>query len=1295
MSIDQDAEVRATLLVVHESDIDACAILDEAAAQVARGNATGHMRVVIDQSTPADAALWTAQIVGADGAMTTAPLFTHLAGLGRLSMFRFVAVCTLSGDAGVADELNARMRDLREKTAHLLGDDRPRTQARIGIVGYGDDMVDRRFFSAIADANLAVIPLDRLQDSSIAQPIQRSQVEIFRTHGAVELLSATGLWRTMEEAPIDHVRSTAGGGGGEVRVRFAQSRMRLLRTPALPVASLLSEDRELPLPDGYQPAVNGAARIARADGMLPPELIYRPSERPGVARQQVATKDLLLLILKEVLGAVLQLPSLIWRAAGGEVGSLTRHALQEAVGSDSVYRVLTANDEPDAQSPEELARRQRSDIDRRIRDVVNDDTIETRLDPIPGEIWTTLVGETLGLIDGDAGCSALRTGLFGDEQYVPVDREVILGGLAGIPQGVALLAGASVDDGMTSEAGPRSAEDEGSGRSGAPDASSGVLPPPVGEPLFGPISATTPLGAWIRDESDRFARIRASWPLMAKDPEGLVRPLTAGALKGDVDASRKTEAVKAVEAILKAGSPYDLSGGVLTVRLGRGALNPKVADVTSEGDWSQLLVALISKVAGSAPASVRFLMEGEEGTWERMISRDELARMLDLEKGRTVNELGKFGVKLTSSDALITSEDVRSILAADRSRGPGLHDAMTAAGPGLAKLVFGRPASTIDSLRELMHDTERSDSPLLDVEGRLAEIVAEAEDSTIGEHREGDGLLVRLWSAISQQRVNASRDILRLIGILREEGEAVMGPAVQRSVPVGAGVGVVILLLRIGISEPSLALIQSREWTAYQLDLWFTISTLLILAFALFLTNIGKQLGGQTRVMVFGAASFALLAYVIIYFDGIRTLVSGPLRDNRTFALILGFFTVSFVAYAAIQSWLSGSKLRIQGSRVLGFMVLIYALGGLVLLQAQPDAWVATRSEDFARRFDTMLLWVAIALILLALAIITIARLRASRRIDNSAETRDWALRALEDAVEMRELLILAERQWLVTLAALAHVVRRPFGAVAELLDAKDAVSESQVLKSASVRLALSERGTADLESRVRQELVRPSWLRVQYEGLVRDYQEMIASRSGVPASSLDGRRPESDPTVPTADELTGGAGRGDRFEFASLVASGRLDHVRQRPISGLDVAKVFQPMLAERSIQSLEGFGGRASTVRDFFEQVLPETESKIPDGVIRTALAANDQARRMRSFVWWPEAMLGEAEIPVDGEIASFPTDLFRRGVVGGAGLVSVRVDISGEFTYGELVGAVDATIHGDHGSETVAQYEGSAGL
>lgn len=1266
MRDEAETTVQATLLVVHASDTDGRAILDEAARQVALGNASTHLQIIIDDGTPEDAALWTADVIEGASAPRSVPLFKYLGGLGTISVFRFVAVCTVSADRAVAQELDTRLRALREKTAFFIGGERPRIQARIGIIGYGDQQVDARFFSPLADANLVVIPLDRLEDASFARPVERSESDVFHAHGAVELISATGLWRTMQGAPIDAMRS--GAGGGETRVRFTQARMRLLRTPALPVASIVSEGRDLPIPEGFQPGPNIASRIGRAGDLLPSELRYEPSAPPEVSRVDVDAKSLALMLAREIGATFVDLPRLIWRAAGGEFAALTRRALQEAVGRDSRLNVLTKDDERatgDSQADGGSLRRER---ERRIRAILEDEDLVVRLDPIPGEIWTSLVGETLGLVDGDPECAVLRQELFGDELYVPVERSHLLGGLERLPAGVARLAGSV--EGFTGETekdsspAPSAQADAPAVR--APDGD--VPPPPAPDAQAAPDGA---LVAQVQQDAHRLELMRAGWRAIAA---------RAGSEK------------KGADVVLQDGFPYDLSCGVLTIRFAKQRAR-YTARRAGDPEVVAAVLAAIRAELGGAPVAVRMLIEGDEGAWERTFEVAELAALLGLDARRVELDLKKYGIKEATAGSLVTGDQVRSVIEAGPSKGPKLHEALSRHDAVLAAATFGQGALPIDRLIALLTGSSAA-GPVDGVLVAPEPTVTAPNVETVVEQA-GDGLLVRLASALAHQRAAATQDIQRLLGMLREDRVEVGQQSLARSVPIGAGVGVILLLFRLGISDRSIELIQGWEWTAYQLDLSFTVSTLIILALALFLTDIGSRLGGQTRAMVFGAATLGALAYTVLFFESLRGLVSGPLRDNRTFAILLGVLTVSFVAYAAYQSWMSRSLLRIQGSRVLGLLVLVYAVVGLILLQARPGSWIDTQSEDFLRRFNLVLLVVGASLILIALSVITTVRVRDSRRLESTDGHVEWAFRALADAVEMRELLALGERQWLLTLAALSRLVRQPFGPVPRPLDAETA-GDAPVLKAASVQLALNARGEAELEARVRQELVAPSWLRLQYERIIRAHQEMLATRAGVPLATMEERRAECDVAVPTEAELRTGEGRGDRLEFARLLADGAFDTVRQEPIAQIDVARVFQPMLADRQVQSLGGFGEHAKTVREFFEQVVPDSEPKIPDGVIRTALAASEQARRMRAFVWWPESMLGELVLPPDVEVDNFRSELFRRGAVGGAGLVSVRVDISGEFAYSELVGAVESNM-ADAASvaEDVADYDGTTGL
>lgn len=1263
--------VQPTLLVIHRGDDDARAILDEVAAQVELGNATQHLRILIDSSTREDSALWSAEVVRSDGMIEEHPLFDYLSRIGTKAMLRFVAVCAKPNDPLVAADLNARMRNLRERMPMLLGVDHPRTQARVAIVGYGDQQVDKRFFSALADANLSIMPLDRLEDSSIARPVQRDQVEAFHVHGAVELISVTGLWRTMGDAPIDHLRGGPAG-GGDPRVRLVQSRMRLLRTPAVPIEGLVSEDRDLPMPDGFLPATNAAERIGRAaEQLLPPELEHRPSEAPRPERQQISTKDLALIVGRELLSAFVELPRLIWRVAGGQVSSLTRRVLQEAVGSESRYRVLTDDDDLVGESREAQAHRYRMSIEQAIASIMADESLVSRVDPVPGELWTSLISETLGMLDGDPECSGLREEAFGDAAFLPLERSHLLSGLHRLPEGVRRLAGVATsdaaDDHVATPVVSKRAKD---------------LDPPE-SPSVGRLTSDGHLGRVVRRDALRLDLIRAAWSAITA---------SSGSFHKNADVTYSDS------------WPYDLTGDVLTVRFPAGRAKYSARRAASQ-PLTEALLGAISQKRGDqgAPSAVRVIIEGGEDVWEREFTGAALGELLGLDSDRVLAELKTCGIPLDSAADRVSASRIVDVANKVRalSKAPAFIQLVRdlVGDPGGPYFIPG--ALPIDDFARL-HDlhgpqvpapvtteatpstSDALDLDLIDPEG--AEVVA------------GDGLLMRIRNALLKQVVGANQDIRRLLGVLRQDQITFAPLTIQRSVPVGAGIGFVLLFIIQGLSGRVVGLLQAQEVSVRTLDLWFTLSTLLILALALFLTEIGKSMGDQTRIMVFGAGTIGIIAYVLLYFDRLRFVVSAPLRANQSFAVLLGILTVGFVVYAATQSFRSGSALRIQGSRVLGAVVVAYGVLGFVFLQSRPGSWWdGIRQEEFGRRLSWAVMVVALSLIAIAIIVITVVRLRESRRLDNSREVDDWALRALADAVEARAMLQFADRQWLATLPTLAQVIRQPFGPIDASQNEVEVLGASTVLKSASVRLTLSNRGLADLEARVRQELVSTSWLRSRYEAMVGAYQEFIATRSAVEPGSLDARRPEGDASVPSLEALESGQGPGDRLEFANLVAAGTFDRERAQPLEQLDVAKIFQPMLANQEVQVLEGLNGRSGTVRDYFEEVLPKSGVVIPDGIVSTALAANEQARRMRTFVWWPEPMLGEAIVPKDADVEHRLTELFRRGFIGGAGLVAVRVDVSGEFAYSELVGAVVAS---DDTTALAAEdegaaYEGTSGL
>jgi hypothetical protein len=226
-----------------------------------------------------------------------------------------------------------------------------------------------------------------------------------------------------------------------------------------------------------------------------------------------------------------------------------------------------------------------------------------------------------------------------------------------------------------------------------------------------------------------------------------------------------------------------------------------------------------------------------------------------------------------------------------------------------------------------------------------------------------------------------------------------------------------------------------------------------------------------------------------------------------------------------------------------------------------------------------------------------------------------------------------------------------------------------------------------------------PIWLRRRDQAMFDAHQRILATRLGMPVRNLVDRRPEADPTVPSAIDLRSGRGRGDRMEFVRLAAAGMFDASLAQVIEDLDVRTVFEPMLSEPESHVLDGFESRASTVEQYFQQIVPESEPTLPNDVVMTVMAANDRRRHLRPHLWWPTMLPEPATMSdVEGGAEHSSTGMFRHGTVDGAGLVAVRVDVSQEFLYSEIADVVAAptrTQRADRAAEGFADYGSDVGL
>lgn len=1287
----QGAQV--TVLVVHKEDEDAIGMLGILEEQVTRGDAVEHLTLAVDGATGADAALWRAHRAGSESEDEPL-LFERLADIGRIERLRMVGITTLGDPAPVA-ELDRAMLGLTSTAARLLGADRRRTHARLAILGYGEPMTPSVFFSTLADVNAAVLPYDRLEDASIARPVERGAVNLFRTHGAVEITSACGLWRTMESAPLDEQRGSTSGGSVPL-VRFMQSRIRLLRTPPLPVAELVAERREIPVPDGYLPATDAERLMPRlADLLLPPELSYEAAPEPRYESQDITPAALAAILGREILQSIIEMPAFLWRAIGGEVSTLTRRVLQQAIGASSRYRV-TGDDRSgpyDGSGPHDAL----LDGDGRpvdIATVVAEPEVLAHFDPIPGEIWSTLVAEVLGSIDGDPDCRDLREQAFGDARFLPVDRALLLGGLSELPPRlVALLAPRTQRRDIDLE--ELAIDDaEPGGDDGTDD-----VPEPV-EPLAidGLLAEERELTENIAFRWDRITEVAGGLWSGARATYRLMRPVAlAGGvltLQGNPESPsldfhlKRCVSANFVDALLRA-IPEVLDRTV--------EIHAVQAVATLDG-WEPLLHdVLLAELLGA---------DAEAGELDTLL---ELARLLDVPPDAPpLRHEALTAVDLERLSGFVESDQQAALL---RDYAAFLRE-LAAHPPAVTTPPAGTPIPGLspptDGSAESVALPAPVGIPFLDIPPPSDE--DDDEDWDLDEDLEGVdptggswGLLVGIREQIRQQRNAAERDVERILGHLRTTRSAneVVRTAVSPAVPVGAGLGLVLLLIWLGQTGIGVRFITSLGLTEVRRDTAFTVMTLLLVIGALTLTDLGKRLSGQARTIILAGTSVLVTSGVLFFFESLRLRVPMGMRESNLFAFSLGAVAVALVMLALLQSLASEDPVRIQGSRILILGLILYAVSGIIVWQVQSRAGLVSLSEADASRIGGILLSTALALLLASVAVLAVVRFREARRRDDTGVRERWAVEHIGLAVDARERLRSAERQWVVSMIAIAQVLRQPFGPVTRVDEddeTDEAVREQSALKSASVHVRLTDRGRSDLEARIRQMLVGPSWLRRRYQAMVDAHQRILATRLGMPVRNLVDRRPEADPTVPSEIDLRGARGRGDRMEFVKLAAAGMFDTSLAQAIEDLDVRTVFEPMLSESESHVIHGYETRAATVEQYFQQLLPETEPTLPNDVVTTVLAAQDRRRHLQSYVWWP-TMLPEPAVSTDSAEATeyAATAMFRHGTVGGAGLVAVRVDLSQEFPYTEIanVAVSQSTGRTDRAAEDALDYGSDVGL
>lgn len=525
------------------------------------------------------------------------------------------------------------------------------------------------------------------------------------------------------------------------------------------------------------------------------------------------------------------------------------------------------------------------------------------------------------------------------------------------------------------------------------------------------------------------------------------------------------------------------------------------------------------------------------------------------------------------------------------------------------------------------------------------------------------GLLLRVLTDLRRQRRAATLDVQRLVETATRTTDD-RPLRVRPWVPMLAAIGLALVLLAAGTTDPANRFATSTGWILWAREVVFILATVALATSALALSPLLDRLPvGTKNVLLLTGGPVSALA-LILFRDQIRAEFSQQALQNNSVAVFAGLLVAAGVAAVLFQAQRSEDPVRRAGVRVLGAFALAYGFFALLTVQALDGSLIRGLEETTRTQVRILLVVGGVILFLASVTNLVVRRFAAARRLDRSLHARTWAAEQLVTALEARTRLQSAEWQWIGTATVLARLVTYPFGraeqrAVGPMAD----VGDPEVLKGSRATLVLTNAGREAIDVKLRSILVNPSWLRQQYELLVMAYREVLARRTGSTVSDLQERRPEQDSYAPLMETFDDGLLRGDRWEFARRVAAGEFDRLLAQAADSLDLEEVYGPLLAESGAMVLEEDGSGTDTVRDFMHRILPVDTPQLPAGLTDVLFSGGDSRRGLASWVWWPEGLLGEL---TGGSWRVAPTRFVRERTGGALVVAAVRFDLSVPFRH-----------------------------
>jgi hypothetical protein len=344
----------------------------------------------------------------------TVKVLDLLARQNVLKLVRVTAICSEALNPNEQSRLGDFTSGIVESIRRLAGYGQTTVvEVRVFAPNYGEINRPKNYFR-IGTSNVILVPEDRPSDSGMPRP-GRSTDGWFGAHVGVEVASLIGLWKGMQDQPVDQM-PPVNTGVDDVSIRFFRSLVRVVRGPAPPMQEILPEGDSLPVPGGFFPVPDPQwAGTAAINLLFPREFeFYEPVRTDSIV--PLHGWNAFFVYAREFFKVAVQIPRTLARGIVGDIEDHAATAAEHLYGESSWIKITRRQSGIDNETNE-------IDIAAALQflEVSVDRPNLADTSPL---LWDELITNLMSLLDGGADGESIRREI-GNDKFILVDRSVI------------------------------------------------------------------------------------------------------------------------------------------------------------------------------------------------------------------------------------------------------------------------------------------------------------------------------------------------------------------------------------------------------------------------------------------------------------------------------------------------------------------------------------------------------------------------------------------------------------------------------------------------------------------------------------------------------------------------------------------------------------------------------------------------------------------------------------------------------------------------------------------------------